>query len=115
MYNSVINSGRRCLSVLLVCSILFSPAFSKEPPATQWVGTWGTARQLVEPNNMPPAPGLTNNTLRQIVRVSIGGKSLRLRFSNEFSKSPVTIKSIHNAASIGSGDSGINPATIKYL
>ena len=43
-----------------------------------WVGTWGTAPQLTETANNPPAPGLTNNTLRQIVYVSIGGSRLRL-------------------------------------
>ena len=59
-----------------------------------WVGTWSTAPQLVEPNNMPPDPGLTNNTLRQIVRVSIGGDLLRFRFSNTFSEQPVTMKSV---------------------
>ena len=59
-----------------------------------WTGTWATATQPVEPNNMPPAPGLTNNTFRQIIRVSIGGETLRLRFSNLFSKSPLTIKSV---------------------
>lgn len=64
-----------------------------------WVGTWATSPQLVEPNNMPPSPGLTNNTLRQVVRVSIGGQVLRLRFTNDFSKSPVTMKSVFIAAS----------------
>ena len=59
-----------------------------------WVGTWSTAPQLVEPHNMPPEPGLTENTLRQIVRVSIGGGVVRLRFSNAFSKSPVEMKSV---------------------
>lgn len=63
-----------------------------------WVGTWATAPQLVEPGNMPPQPGLTNNTIRQIVRVSVGGEKLRLRFSNVFSKQPVTIKSVAIAA-----------------
>ena len=43
-----------------------------------WVGTWGTAPQLVENNNNPPSPGLGNNSLRQIVQVSIGGKKVRL-------------------------------------
>jgi hypothetical protein len=32
-------------------------------------GTWGTAPQLTEPGNMPPNPGLSYNTLRQVVRV----------------------------------------------
>ena len=57
-----------------------------------WVGSWSTAPQLVEPHNMPPAPGLTDNTIRQIVRVSVGGEEVRLRFSNVFSKSPVEMK-----------------------
>lgn len=70
---------------------------------THWVGTWYTAPQLVEPGNTPPAPGLANNTLRQIVRISIGGDSLRLRFSNEFSNSAVTFQAVHIARSGGAG------------
>jgi Lysophospholipase L1 and related esterases len=78
-----------------------------------WAGTWGTSPQLVEPNNMPPAPGLDNSTLRQIVRVSIGGDLVRLRFSNEFSKSPVTLKAVQIAVS--KGGSTIEASTIKEL
>ncbi len=78
-----------------------------------WVGTWGTAEQLVEPYNMPPQPGLSSNTLRQIVRVSIGSDSLRIRFSNEFSTSPVTMKSVHIAVSEGNGL--INTAADKEI
>jgi len=62
--------------------------------AENWVGTWATAQMLVEPNNMPPAPGLTDNTLRQIIRVSIGGERIRLRFSNIFSDKPTVLKSV---------------------
>ncbi|MDE3057419.1 MAG: prolyl oligopeptidase family serine peptidase [Bacteroidota bacterium] len=71
--------------------------------ATKWIGTWSTAPQLVETGNNPPSPGLSNNTLRQIVHVSIGGDSLRMRFSNEFSTSPVTIHQVHIAISHGGG------------
>ena len=66
-----------------------------------WVGTWTTAPQLVEPGNMPPAPGLANNSLRQVVRVSIGGDTLRVKFSNEFGTGPVTMNAVHIAASAG--------------
>lgn len=104
---------------LLLCT-LTHVAFAKlghpaKPPVAdkKWVGTWGTARQLVEPQNMPPAPGLTNNTLRQVVCVSIGGKSLRLKFSNEFSKSPVTMKVVQIAVS--KGGSTIDASTTKAL
>jgi lysophospholipase L1-like esterase len=71
--------------------------------AKKWVGTWSTAPQLVETGNNPPAPGLSNNTLRQIVRASIGGDSLRMRFSNEFSSSAVTFHEVHIAVSKGGG------------
>src|SRR5690242_4976653 len=107
----------RAISLLLSTLVVlaFKPAYANEPPAKaiKWVGTWGTARQLVEPNNMPPAPGLTNNTLRQVVCVSIGGKKLRMRFSNEFSKSPVTMKVVQIAVSKGGSD--IDEATTKQL
>jgi len=59
-----------------------------------WAGTWATAQMLVEPHNMPPTPGLTDNTLRQIIRVSIGGKRMRLRFSNIFSDEATVLKSV---------------------
>lgn len=76
-----------------------------------WVGTWGTAQQLVEPRNMPPEPGLSNNTLRQVVRVSIGGERLRVRFSNEYSSKPVTLRAVHIANSAGGSSIDSNTDT----
>jgi lysophospholipase L1-like esterase len=71
------------------------------PP--RWVGTWATSVQLTEPRNLPPEPGLANNTLRQVVRVSIGGERLRLKFSNMFGDEPVVIEAAHLALSEGNG------------
>ncbi len=79
----------------------------------KWVGTWAAAPQLVETRNMPPPPGLTDNSLRQVVRVSIGGDTLRVRLSNEFSTSAVTMKSVQIAVS--TGGSAINVSTNKEL
>jgi lysophospholipase L1-like esterase len=67
----------------------------------KWVGTWSTGVQLVETRNNPPSPGLTYNSLRQVLRVSIGGEVIRVKFSNEFSKSTVTMHSVQIAASAG--------------
>ena len=78
-----------------------------------WTGTWSTAVQLVEEHNMPPEPGLSHNTLRQVVRVSSGGDSLRARFSNEFSTEPVTMNEVQIALSMGGGS--IDESTIKEL
>lgn len=75
----------------------------------QWLGAWSTAQQLVEPRNMPPEPGLTGNTIRQVVQVNMGGETLRLSLSNEFGTKPVAVHSVHIAASVDS--SAINPET----
>jgi lysophospholipase L1-like esterase len=82
-----------------------------------WVTTWGCAPQLTESGNVPAAP-LANSTLRQFVRSSIGGNHLRVRFSNAYGTSPVTMNSVHFAlapatASGGTGD--IYTATDKAL
>lgn len=100
-----------CSAMLIIAGLFLTfPTFAfSQSKATgtsktsdKWVGTWTTAPQLVEPRNMPPEPGLSNNTLRQVLCVSIGGDNLRVRFSNEFSTSPVTMKAVHIALSAGS-------------
>lgn len=90
--------------ILALCFLLGSWSLIAQPNAgstKKWVGTWSAAPQLVEPGNMPPSPGLDNNSLRQVVRVSIGGDTLRVKFSNEFSLSPVILKSVQIAVSTG--------------
>jgi lysophospholipase L1-like esterase len=94
-------------------SFCYSQPTGISAAAKKWVGTWSTAPQLVEPGNMPPSPGLANNSLRQVIRVSIGGDTLRARFSNEFSTSAVTMKSVQIAVSTGGNT--INVSTNKEL
>lgn len=67
---------------------------SRKSASVNWVGSWACAQMLVEPHNMPPAPGLAENTLRQIIKVSIGGEHIRLRFSNLFSDQPTVLKKV---------------------
>jgi lysophospholipase L1-like esterase len=71
--------------------------------ASQWVGSWATGVQLTETANLPPAPGLSGNTLRQIVHASIGGTFLKVQLSNEFGNSSVRMDSVHIAVSRGNG------------
>jgi lysophospholipase L1-like esterase len=97
---------------ILFCSFsLFG--YAKSDSTKVWVGSWSTAPQLVEPGNMPPEPGLSNNTLRQVIRVSLGGDSLRVKFSNRFSTSPTTMRAVQIAVS--TGGSAIKASTIKEL
>ena len=86
---------KRILDIILVLVAIAISTLNLDA-RKKWVGTWATAEQVVEPHNCPPEPGLGNNSIRQIVQVSIGGDKIRLKFSNEFSKTPVTI----NAAAV---------------
>src|ERR1700761_4885902 len=81
---------------------------------THWVTTWGCGPQLTEPGNLPPAP-LANSTLRQFVHTTIGGKELRVRFSNAYGTNSVTINAAHVALAAALGGGDVDPATDKAL
>ena len=88
-------------ALILACLMTAGVALAKG----HWVGTWGTAPQLVERHNNPPSPGLENSSLRQIVQVSIGGKKVRLKLTNEFSQEATEIKAVELALAKTAGSS----------
>ena len=113
------------LAVAMSCTM---SAKNKQKVNGDWVATWATATEFTGKGDMPKSGTLTGNSIRQIVRVSIGGSVLRLHLSNEYSKQPVEIKSIYIADL--DNDPGrtpvapddvpnigmkINPKTAKYL
>lgn len=106
-----VNPTMSIKSIFLATCILLS-TYATMAQSKRWVGTWATSEQLVETGNMPPL-SLTDNTIRQIVRVSIGGDTIRLKLSNEFSTSAVTIKEVQISVSKGGGV--IDAATSKTL
>lgn len=89
--------------ILLSLSFALAAQFSaaqKAAPAQHWVGTWAASPQMPpEDSTDPKSPdaGFNNQTVRMIVRVSLGGKELRVRFSNAFGKSALTIGDAHVA------------------
>ncbi len=97
------------LSLVLVISVAAS-ASGKTP---RWVGTWASSPLLGDASNAPPVPGFGDSTLRQIVHVSIGGKQLRVRFSNAFGTTPLTIPAAHVALAGAAGS--IRPGSDRTL
>lgn len=101
---------RKPLALLCFVGLAFaSSASAQRADQENWVPTWGTAQQLlrVAPPATPPATppptaptGLqtvNNQTVRMIVRTSIGGKRARLKLSNALAGSAVTIGAVHLA------------------
>jgi len=97
-----------------------------------WVGTWATAEvgrpQFPVVSPLPPvAPGalaapitapppfmhFNNQTLRQIVRISIGGTRLRVVLSNRYGTAPLTIAAAH--AALRQSDAAIVPQSDRAL
>ena len=72
-------------------------ALSTYSLAQNWIGTWATAPQTVVKSFMPYNNCMTNRSVRQVVKVSIGGNVIRLKLSNIYSMQPVEIRSIYIA------------------
>jgi lysophospholipase L1-like esterase len=78
-----------------------------------WVATWAAAPQPTVPDDLPPAPFasdgllLADTTLRQTVRVSLGGERIRLRFANTFGGAPLPLSEVTVARPAG-GAAGVN-------
>jgi lysophospholipase L1-like esterase len=100
----------RCVAAAGMLAMLPS---SSAKESSIWVGSWACSPQLVEPQNRPPDPGLAGNTLRQVVHITLGGGEIRLRFSNEFGNTPLTLDSVHIALPAGPGS--IRPETDHAL
>ena len=97
---------------LLVLLMVFC-ALSTVSSAQNWVGTWATAPQTVVKSFMPYNNCMTNRSVRQVVKVSIGGDVIRLKLSNIYSMQPVEIRSIYIAHAKDSSD--IDAKTAQYF
>ena len=97
---------------LLVFLMMFC-ALSTYSLAQNWVGTWATAPQTVLKSFMPYNNCMTNRSVRQVVKVSIGGGVIRLKLSNIYSMQPVEIRSIYIAHAKDSFD--IDAKTAQYF
>jgi lysophospholipase L1-like esterase len=73
--------------------------------AAEWVQTWGAAPLPPTPamGPFPATPSLENVTIRQLVRVSSGGRRLSIRFTNEYGTKPLVIGAARVALADGKG------------
>ncbi|MDY7088394.1 MAG: GDSL-type esterase/lipase family protein [Actinomycetota bacterium] len=116
---------------LLGASAVAVPAALAAQPAVaaprhaprRWIHTWTAMPQLTEPHNLPPAPFtgessvLADTTLRQTVRVTVGGSRVRVRLSNAFGGAPLPITAAAVARPVNgrAGVSGIVPGSSRPL
>jgi lysophospholipase L1-like esterase len=122
-FTQATNVARR--SVVFICALGFAlglilhPGVRAQGGPEHWVGTWATAvvssqQTFVLPASLrqqpPPAPNATprpqaappiqsfsNQTIREIVRTTIGGSRARVVLTNAFGSVPLTIGAAHFA------------------
>ncbi|NUP00381.1 MAG: SGNH/GDSL hydrolase family protein [Nonomuraea sp.] len=82
---------------------------------TGWVRSWGASPQAAHDGlgSMDDHPPLAGVTLRQVIRISGGGRRVRVRFTNEYGTAPFTI----GAARVGRAAPGgaVEPGSERVL
>ena len=113
--------ARRGIAVLALVALAALPATAgAQSEGGRWIGTWSTGPLALDPPASPEAGEaaaalpfgapvrLADQTLRQVVRTSIGGSEVRVTISNVFGTEPLAIGAAHVAlrdegARIGDG------------
>jgi lysophospholipase L1-like esterase len=85
----------------LVAAALLLPLAPAAAQQTIWTGSWAAAPVAAPATEKPIGPD--GVTFRDVVHLSLGGRTIRLRISNEFGPVPLTVGSVHVALSAGSG------------
>lgn len=105
-----------CRAVLAVALLALAAACSPAPqpaadtlavdalPAARWIGAWATGPvslpvpdEAAADSPLGTVPRVAGQTLRQVVRTSIGGEALRVLLSNQYGTAPLDIGAAHVA------------------
>jgi lysophospholipase L1-like esterase len=99
--------------IIAFLSLSFAAVGAPQP--THWVVSWGASPSLPPDEAQLRKKGLefNNQTLREIVHLSIGGSAVRIRFSNVFGRQSLEIGSAHLA--LRASDSAILPSSDRAL
>ncbi len=95
---------------VLIVSMYQDLVYAQPRKQPRWVGTWATS---------PMTPSIDEQrsfcdvTLREIEHVSLGGSQIRIRLTNEFGVTPLTISAAHIALS--ASESSIQHGTDREL
>jgi lysophospholipase L1-like esterase len=93
-----------------------TPLTAAQPvAAAEWVTAWTSAQQPPDARNALKADAEAATTIRQIVRVTVGGRRLRIRLSNVFGRTPLPVKGVHVALSAGPGSATIRRHTDRTV
>ena len=99
-------------AVLGVVLLTAAAARAQQHPAPKkWVATWAASPQSSAPDPEEPLLNLEDQTVRERVRASVGGAEIRIRFSNEYGTSPLTLGAV--TVAVPNDPSTIKPGSVQ--
>jgi lysophospholipase L1-like esterase len=106
---------RPMIVALFVVVSVALPAAAQQNGRDHWVATWAAAPHAsgFAPPGIPLLREVENQTIRMIVPTSIGGRRVRIRFSNRYGTKPLTLTAVHLA--VRKEQSAIVPDTDRAL
>jgi lysophospholipase L1-like esterase len=98
-------------------ALLFGSAYpslgARPPERSTWVSSWAAAEISTDPKEALPSG--QDMTLRQLVRLSAGGRTIRLRISNAFGNAPLEVDGTHVARAVSPGSPRIDAQSDKAV
>jgi lysophospholipase L1-like esterase len=96
----------------LVCSLLFVPQLAGAPRSA-WIATWAASPQSAAPDPRKPLLNIEDQTVRERVRVSIGGAQICIRLSNEYGSAALLIGSA--TVAVPDDPASVRPGSIQAV
>jgi hypothetical protein len=96
----------------LIWFVLFGIHLAKAQ-RNAWVATWAASPEPADSDSHSPLLKIEDQTVRERLRVSIGGAKICLRFSNECGSSPLVVGSATVAEPIDS--TSVKPGSIRVV
>ncbi|OLF16285.1 SGNH/GDSL hydrolase family protein [Actinophytocola xanthii] len=99
-------------ALLLLCAGIATGDRGSPPARGSWVGSWASVPTAAP---VTATPVLDDQTIRQVVHLSLPGDRVRLRLTNEFGTEPLRLGEVHLARRAGTSGTDIVPATDRRV
>ena|SRR5579864_3835551 len=98
-----------CATVIYLSLVAFVLDMTSEAQSSNvsahWVSAWSAAMHAPLPfPGLPPTPVFENQTIRMVIRATIGGERVRIRLSNAFGATALNINAAHIALAAQNGN-----------
>jgi len=97
---------------VLLSLLLLAPQFATSQ-RNAWVPTWTASPTAADADASEPLLNIKDQTVRERVRVSVGGSQIRLRLSNEYGASALLLGSA--TVAVPNGPEAVQPASLRTV